>query len=47
VEWPFVWLPTFLVPVALFGHILSLRQLLVARSRDRERSGRPSVVGPI
>jgi hypothetical protein len=47
VEWPFVWLPTFLVPVALFGHILSLRQLLVARGGDRERSGRPSVVGPI
>lgn len=26
-EWPFVWLPGFLVPVALFGHVLSLRQL--------------------
>lgn len=26
---PFVWLPTFLVPVAFFGHVLSLRQLLV------------------
>jgi hypothetical protein len=25
--WPFVWLPAFLVPVALFGHVLSLRQL--------------------
>lgn len=24
---PFVWLPGFLVPVALFGHVLSLRQL--------------------
>jgi len=27
-ELPFVWLPAFLVPVALFGHVLSLRQLL-------------------
>jgi len=27
-SWPFVWLPSFLVPVALFGHILSLRQVL-------------------
>lgn len=25
--WPFVWLPTFLVPVAFAGHVLSLRQL--------------------
>jgi hypothetical protein len=25
--WPFVWLPSFLVPVALFGHILVFRQL--------------------
>ncbi|MBS2015905.1 MAG: hypothetical protein JST00_23660 [Deltaproteobacteria bacterium] len=25
---PWVWLPTFLVPVALFGHVSSLRQLL-------------------
>jgi hypothetical protein len=27
---PFVWLPAFLVPVALFGHVLALRQLLRA-----------------
>jgi hypothetical protein len=31
---PFVWLPAFLVPVALFGHIASLRQLARTR-RDR------------
>jgi hypothetical protein len=28
---PFVWLPAFLVPVAFFGHVLSLRQLLSQR----------------
>lgn len=27
---PFVWLPTFLVPVAFFLHVLSLRQLVVS-----------------
>jgi hypothetical protein len=28
---PFVWIPTFFVPVALFGHVISLRQLLGRR----------------
>lgn len=28
---PFVWLPAFLVPVAVFGHVSSLRQLLARR----------------
>lgn len=28
---PFVWLPAFLVPVAVFGHVSSLRQLLATR----------------
>lgn len=32
---PFVWLPAFLVPLAVFGHIAALRQL-----------GAPSVVAP-
>jgi hypothetical protein len=27
--WPYVWLPTFLVQAALFGHILVFRRLLV------------------
>jgi hypothetical protein len=31
-ELPFIFLPGFLVPVALFGHVLSLRQLLARRS---------------
>lgn len=25
---PFIWLPTFIVPVVLFGHLVSIRQLL-------------------
>jgi hypothetical protein len=29
---PFVWLPSFLVPVAFFGHVLSFRQLLARRA---------------
>jgi len=30
--WPWIWLPSFVVPMALAGHILSLRQLLHRRS---------------
>lgn len=30
---PFVWIPAFFVPVALFGHVLSLRQLLARSAR--------------
>jgi hypothetical protein len=29
-EFPMIWLPTFVVPVAIFGHAASLRQLLRA-----------------
>lgn len=32
---PFVWLPAFFVPVALFGHVLSLRQLLAGGDAAR------------
>ncbi|QNH60700.1 hypothetical protein [Hymenobacter sediminicola] len=28
-HWPFVWLPTFIVPLVLFSHVAALRQLLV------------------
>lgn len=28
-HWPFVWLPGFVAPLALFFHVLSLKQLLV------------------
>ena len=28
-RWPFVWLPTFIVPVVLLSHVAALRQLLV------------------
>lgn len=27
-RWPFVWLPTFIVPLVLFSHVAALRQLL-------------------
>ena len=27
-HFPFVWLPTFIVPLVLFGHLVSIRQLL-------------------
>ena len=27
-HFPFVWLPTFIVPVVLFGHLVSIRQLV-------------------
>lgn len=29
-HWPFVWLPTFIVPLVLFSHIAALRQLLAS-----------------
>jgi hypothetical protein len=31
-EWPFVWLPAYVVPAALLMHVLSLRQLLRRRA---------------
>ncbi|WP_316820306.1 hypothetical protein [Pedobacter gandavensis] len=27
-NFPFVWLPTFIVPIVLFGHLVSIRQLI-------------------
>jgi hypothetical protein len=42
-EFPWVWLPGFLVPLALFGHVTSLRQLLTSSPRSSEsRSSSPS-----
>jgi drug/metabolite transporter superfamily protein YnfA len=35
-EVPFVWLPAFLVPLAVFGHVASLRQLATARRNATE-----------
>ena len=32
-RWPFVWLPTFIVPLVLFSHVAALRQLLVPEPR--------------
>lgn len=31
IHWPFVWLPTFLVPAALLGHLLVFRKLVRER----------------
>ncbi len=45
-EWPFVWLPGFLVPVALFGHVTSLRQIARARTRHADASTARQVAGP-
>lgn len=47
-QFPFVWLPGFLVPVALFGHVSSLRQLL-ARGYSVPVAGRaaPPAEGPV
>jgi hypothetical protein len=38
---PFVWLPTFLVPAALFGHLVVFRALKVQRSNHGARGARP------
>jgi hypothetical protein len=35
---PFSWLPTFIVPIVLFGHLASIRQLLIRRSLKQSRS---------
>ncbi|MBC6698918.1 hypothetical protein [Hymenobacter sp. BT190] len=32
-HWPFVWLPTFIVPLVLFSHIAALRQLLATANK--------------
>jgi hypothetical protein len=37
-NWPFVWLPTFVVPMAMLGHLFSLRQL-VRRASLRSVAG--------
>ncbi|WP_375444081.1 hypothetical protein [uncultured Fibrella sp.] len=33
-HFPFSWLPTFVVPIVLFGHLVSIRQLIVKPSSD-------------
>lgn len=35
VRFPFVWLPTFIVPVVLFSHVVSLYQLLRSPAAER------------
>jgi hypothetical protein len=38
-EVPFVWLPAFLVPLAVLGHVVSLRQAMRAQERGRRAAG--------
>jgi hypothetical protein len=33
---PFSWLPTFIVPLVLFGHLVSIRQLMKANNADQK-----------
>lgn len=32
-KFPFAWLPTFIVPVVLFGHFVSIRRLLICKTK--------------
>jgi hypothetical protein len=35
-NFPFSWLPTFIVPIVLLGHLTSIRQLLIGKSREKQ-----------
>lgn len=37
-NFPFSWLPSFVVPVVLFGHLVSIRQLTKSNVNDRKSS---------
>jgi hypothetical protein len=34
-NFPFSWLPTFIVPIVLFGHLSSIRQLIKTRTNGK------------
>ena len=34
-NFPFSWLPTFIVPIVLFGHLTSIRQLINSNKKDK------------
>jgi hypothetical protein len=36
-NFPFVWLPTFIVPIVLLGHLTSIRQLTKSKLNDQKR----------
>jgi hypothetical protein len=42
---PFTWLPTFVVPVVLFGHVVSLRRLIAGRVVIESTASVPSANG--
>ena len=35
-NFPFSWLPTFIVPIVLFGHLTSIRQLLKRKTKENK-----------
>lgn len=35
-NFPFSWLPTFIVPIVLFGHLTSIRQLLNRKTNEKQ-----------
>jgi len=37
-DFPYVWLPTFLVPIAALGHVVGIRQAMAQRSRSMSPS---------
>jgi hypothetical protein len=41
VRWPAVWVPSFLAPMAVFVHVLSIRQCLSARQTQQSRNRQP------
>jgi hypothetical protein len=36
-NFPFSWLPTFIVPIVLLGHLVSIRQLLKEKTNKKEK----------
>ncbi len=43
-NFPFSWLPTFIVPIVLLGHLISIRQLLKQINRKRNQNNTLGIV---
>lgn len=39
-NFPFSWLPTFIVPIVLFGHLTSIRQLLKRKTHEKVKDNK-------
>ena len=39
-NFPFSWLPTFIVPIVLFGHLTSIRQLLKRKTDEKAKENK-------